>query len=92
MNDDGWNWPPVLIQTHAAGQRLWTVTKNGLRRYAELHITRNFGIEVWVFGNVDTFHYSQRFTTLTEAMQLSNEERDQRLRVGWTLAESADHS
>lgn len=70
------------------GERLWTLTKDGHRRYAELRDNGEFGVEFQVFADVDTFLYGQRFETRALAIQLSNTERDQRLREGWMLMDN----
>jgi len=73
-------------------ERLWTVTKDGARRYAELRSNRDFGIEFQLFASESRFLYGQRFPTKAEAMLQSCQERDRRLRDGWTLMETADGS
>ncbi|MEQ1935170.1 MAG: hypothetical protein ABL962_15020 [Fimbriimonadaceae bacterium] len=70
------------------GERLWTLTKGGQRRYAELRDNGEFGFEFQLFADTDTFLYGKRFDTRAAALPLSNEERDERLRAGWTLIEA----
>ena len=69
------------------GERLWTLSKDGHRRYAELRDNGEFGVEFQLFADVNTFLYGKGFNTRAEAMPLAYEERVQRMRQGWILVE-----
>jgi hypothetical protein len=76
--------PPQRVET--PGDRLWTLTKGGRTRYAELRDHGEWGVEFQLFADGE-FLYGRRCASRDLAVALVEAERAQRLNDGWTQAE-----
>ena len=84
-NNSNHNVPVGAAPPNGSPERLWTVTKDGRRRYAELLDNGARGVELSVFAGDGVFLYGRHFATRAQAMRSSDGERDERCGRGWTV-------